>query len=184
MEFLKFSQEKNGKKSVGSGLPKLSPMNSTSFSIPRAPGSLLTPTRRPRTMPGNARLPVGGVWRRAGKCCSVLAFRRGGAAYWRDFSLGTVIVNVTGSFVIGLFWTLTAPEGRWLVPPWFRQPFFMYGICGGYTTFSSFSLQTLTLAEDGQWLYAGANVFISVVSCLLAVWLGHLLATTLNATPR
>jgi len=53
------------------------------------------------------------------------------------------------------------------------------GICGGYTTFSSFSLQTLNLIEDGELLYAGANIVLSVASCLLAVWLGHLLATRL-----
>jgi CrcB protein len=60
----------------------------------------------------------------------------------------------------------------------------MIGICGGYTTFSSFSLQTLNLAEDGQWLYAAGNVVLSVVSCLAAVWLGHLLAVSLNSSPR
>ncbi len=97
-----------------------------------------------------------------------------------SFPWGTVLVNVTGCFVIGLFATLTAPEGRWLVPASFRQQFFMLGVCGGYTTFSSFSLQTLNLLEDGQWLYAVGNVLISVVSCLVAVWLGHLLAAALN----
>jgi CrcB protein len=93
-------------------------------------------------------------------------------------------VNVSGSLVIGFFATLTGPDGRWLVPAWFRQQFFMLGLCGGYTTFSSFSLQTLNLAEDGEWLYAGANVVLSVVSCLAAVWLGHLLAASFNATSR
>jgi len=101
-----------------------------------------------------------------------------------SFPWGTIFVNVTGSFLIGLFFTLTAPEGRWLVPSAFRQQFFMLGVCGGYTTFSSFSLQTLNLVEDGQWLYAGANVLVSVVSCLVAVWVGHLVATAINAAPR
>jgi CrcB protein len=95
------------------------------------------------------------------------------------FPWGTVVVNVTGSFVIGFFGTLTGPDGRLLVGSTARQ-FVMIGICGGYTTFSSFSLQTLSLAQDGEWLWAGANVVFSVVLCLLAVWLGHVAALMLN----
>ena len=100
------------------------------------------------------------------------------------FPWGTLLVNVSGSFVIGLFASLTGPDGRWLVASWFRQQFFMLGVCGGYTTFSSFSLQTLNLMEDGEWLYAGANVVLSVICCLVAVWLGHALAANLNSSPR
>jgi CrcB protein len=101
------------------------------------------------------------------------------------FPWGTLLVNVTGSLVIGVFSTLTSPDGRWgLVPQWFRQQFFMLGVCGGYTTFSSFSLQTLNLIENGEWLYAGANVVFSVFCCLLAVWSGHVVATYLSSTPR
>ena len=95
------------------------------------------------------------------------------------FPWGTIIVNVTGSFVIGFYATLTGPEGRWFVSGNSRQ-FFMTGICGGYTTFSSFSLQTLNLADDGEWFRAGANVMLSVISCLVAVWLGHIAALYLN----
>jgi len=95
------------------------------------------------------------------------------------FPWGTIVVNVTGSFVIGFFATLTGPEGRWFVSGNSRQ-FFMTGICGGYTTFSSFSLQTLNLADDGEWFRAGANVMLSVTSCLVAVWLGHVAALYLN----
>lgn len=100
--------------------------------------------------------------------------------FGETFPWGTLLVNVSGSFLIGLFATLTSPEGRWLVPGLWRQ-FFMLGICGGYTTFSSFSLQTLRLAEEGQWFKAGANSVLSLVLCLLAVWLGHILALNINA---
>lgn len=95
------------------------------------------------------------------------------------FPWGTLVVNVTGSAAIGLFATLTATEGRLYVPSEWRT-FFMVGICGGYTTFSSFSLQTLALAEGGEWLAAGLNVMGSVALCLLAVWLGHAAAVILN----
>jgi CrcB protein len=101
--------------------------------------------------------------------------------FGETFPLGTILVNVTGSFAIGFFATLTSPDGRVLASPSFRQ-FFMIGICGGYTTFSSFSLQTLNLAQDGEWLYAGLNVVFSVILCLVAVWLGHLAASALSRT--
>ena len=84
-----------------------------------------------------------------------------------------------GTFIIGFYATLTAPDGRVFASGNSRQ-FFMTGLCGGYTTFSSFSLQTLNLARDGEWLQAGANTVGSVVACLVAVWLGHLLAAHLN----
>ena len=101
----------------------------------------------------------------------------------QSFPWGTLFVNVTGSFIIGLFATLTAPEGRWLVGPSGRN-FFMTGFCGGYTTFSSFSLQTLNLAQDEEWLYAGGNAVLSLGFCLVAVYLGHVLALNLNPTKR
>jgi len=97
------------------------------------------------------------------------------------FPWGTILVNVTGSFLIGFIATLTGTEGRWLVSPSARE-FVMIGVLGGYTTFSSFSLQTLTLARDGEWLHAGVNVVVSVILCLAAVWLGHLVAVSLNST--
>ena len=113
----------------------------------------------------------------------------GGARYWlsglaathigETFPYGTLIVNVTGSFVIGFFATLTGPDGRIFVGSDGRQ-FVMTGICGGYTTFSSFSLQTLNLVRDGEMALAGANIALSVVLCLVAVWLGHISAAALN----
>jgi len=103
------------------------------------------------------------------------------ARFGETFPFGTLVVNVTGSFIIGFFATLTDPEGRFLVKPGFRT-FFMAGICGGYTTFSSFSLQTLSLLREREWVHAGANAVLSVVLCLLAVWLGHVLAVVLTRT--
>ncbi len=85
-------------------------------------------------------------------------------------------MNVLGSFLIGFVATLTGPAGACSVSPAARQ-FWMPGIFGGFTTFSAFSLQTLRLAQDGEWTRAGANVGLSVVLCLLGVWLGALLAT-------
>jgi CrcB protein len=82
--------------------------------------------------------------------------------------------------VIGFFGALTGPDGRIFVGTNARQ-FVMIGICGGFTTFSSFSLQTLNLMNDGEWVYAGGNIVGSVVLCLLAVWIGYALATSLNA---
>ncbi len=101
--------------------------------------------------------------------------------FGQTFPWGTLIVNITGCFLIGLFATATGPQGRWMVPSTFRQ-FFMLGVCGGYTTFSSFSLQTLTLASNGQWIKAGANAVLSLVFCLAGVWLGHVLGVYLSST--
>jgi len=101
------------------------------------------------------------------------------ARYGQTFPLGTLAVNVTGSFVIGLVAALTQPDGRFLVSPSFRE-FFMIGICGGYTTFSSFSLQTLVLAQEGEWWRAGVNALASFALCLVAVWLGFGSASVIN----
>ena len=103
--------------------------------------------------------------------------------YFPTFPMGTLIINVSGSFLIAFFGTLTdtTSGGRWGVSTTGRI-FFMTGICGGYTTFSSFSLQTLTLAREGEWLYAGLNVVSSFVLCLLAAWLGYIAAMFLNST--
>ncbi len=99
--------------------------------------------------------------------------------FGETFPWGTLIVNVSGSFMIGFFFTLTGPDGRVFVGGNTRQ-FFMSGLLGGYTTFSSFSLQTLNLLREDEWLRAGGNVGGNVACCLLAVWAGHLLAAFLN----
>ena len=115
---------------------------------------------------------IGGVLRFV--CSGLIAERIGETFPW-----GTLIVNVSGSLVIGFFFTLSEPDGRLLVGTTARQ-FVMIGICGGFTTFSSFSLQTLNLARDGDWLRASANIVASVVLCLVAVWLGHIAAAAIN----
>jgi fluoride exporter len=107
-------------------------------------------------------------------CSGLLATRIG-----ELFPGGTLFVNITGSFIIGFFATLTGPDGRLLVGPTVRQ-FVMVGFCGGYTTFSSFSLQTLGLLRDGDWLRAGLNIGGSVLMCMIGVWLGHVAAASLN----
>ena len=96
------------------------------------------------------------------------------------FPWGTIFVNITGCFIIGFIATISAAgDGRVMLSPLTRN-FITIGILGGYTTFSSFSLQTLTLAQAGQWGGAAANVLLSVVLCLLGVWLGAVVAGSLN----
>lgn len=97
-----------------------------------------------------------------------------------SFPWGTLLVNVIGSFVIGFFATYIIVDNKPTVGLEGRH-FFMTGVLGGFTTFSSFSLQTLGLAREGEWLKAGANVSGSVVLCLAAVWLGFWIATLLRA---
>lgn len=95
------------------------------------------------------------------------------------FPWGTLTVNVVGSWFIGFFNTLTEPDGRLFVSSRTRQ-FVMIGLCGGYTTFSAFSLETLRLWQSGAALSAIAYVVASVLLCLVFVWLGHLLASIMN----
>jgi fluoride exporter len=95
------------------------------------------------------------------------------------FPWATLFVNVTGSFIIGFYAALTGPDGRLFVSPRQRQ-FVMVGICGGYTTFSSFSLETLRLVQSGNLQAASINLSISVVGWMTAVWLGYALAARFN----
>jgi CrcB protein len=96
------------------------------------------------------------------------------------FPWGTFTVNVMGSLIIGFIATLTEPDGRLLASGTARQ-FMMTGILGGFTTYSSFGLQTLNLARDGEWARAAGNAFGTFVVCFLAVWLGHVCAAWLNS---
>ena len=91
------------------------------------------------------------------------------------FPWGTFVVNVAGCMVIGFFGTLTLAGGRYAVAENWRV-FVIVGFCGGFTTFSSFSLQTFELLRTGRWGLALGNLLISVVVCLIAVAAGHRLA--------
>ncbi|WP_307274228.1 fluoride efflux transporter CrcB [Labrys wisconsinensis] len=110
------------------------------------------------------------------------------ARYWiaiwalpfsRTLPLGTIGINILGSFIIGFVGTLTLATGKHPLPEIARL-FVMVGICGGFTTFSSFSLQTLDLLRAGAWNRALLNVGLSVGLCLGAVALGHGIAARLN----
>ena len=95
----------------------------------------------------------------------------------QQFPWGTILINVAGSFVIGLFATLTLHRYPVSLD---ARAFVMVGLCGGFTTFSAFSLQTLELARSGRWFEAGGNIVLSLVLCLLAVWIGHLIAVLIG----
>jgi fluoride exporter len=113
------------------------------------------------------------------------------ARYWialwaapvsQSLPLGTIVINVAGSFAIGLFGTLTLAHGRLPVAEPGRM-FFMVGVCGGFTTFSSFSLQTVELLRAGAPGRALINVVASVVLCVAAAGLGHTVGAGLNGRP-
>ncbi len=115
---------------------------------------------------------LGGVARHG---CGTLAARWLGIG----FPWGTLLVNVSGSLLIGFLAGLAAPDGRMLLQGDVRA-FVMIGLLGGFTTFSSFSLETLQLARAGGWALAAANVLGSVVACLAAVYAGHAGAVALQ----
>ena len=103
----------------------------------------------------------------------------GGARYWvnglvikrtgETYPWGTFVVNITGALVIGLVSTLPALVGS---SGSRAQALFIIGLCGSYTTVSSFSLQTLALARNGEFDKAAGNVFLSLAGCMVAVWFG------------
>lgn len=110
------------------------------------------------------------------------------ARYWlalwalplgRSLPWGTIAINIIGSFAISFFGTLTLEHGKYGASEPVRL-FFMVGVCGGFTTFSSFSLQTLDLLRAGAPGRAMINITASVLLCLGAVAAGHVMASHLN----
>jgi len=101
-------------------------------------------------------------------CNGVVAMTAGAAFPW-----GTLAINVLGSIVIGFAAATMHDGGRFPVSDDARL-FLMVGLCGGYTTFSAFSLQTLTLIQGGQWLPAAGNIGLSVILCIGGAWLGYI----------
>ena len=92
------------------------------------------------------------------------------------FPFGTLVVNVTGSFMLGLFLVWTTE--RVLADPRWRL-FIAVGFCGGYTTYSSYAYETFLLFDKGQWLPSALNIVVSNLLCLVAVALGAILARSL-----
>jgi CrcB protein len=95
------------------------------------------------------------------------------------FPWGTLLINILGSIVIGFAAATMHDAGRFPVGEDARL-FLMVGVCGGYTTFSAFSLQTLTLIQGGQWLPAAGNIGLSVVLCIVGAWIGYVAGLALN----
>jgi CrcB protein len=101
------------------------------------------------------------------------------ASLGETFPWGTILVNILGCFAIGFFVALTEPNGQLAVNTQTKH-FFITGLCGGFTTFSAFSFQTLQLAHHRESLLSGANIIFSVGLCLASVWIGFALATALS----
>jgi CrcB protein len=115
---------------------------------------------------------LGGMARYA--CSRAVALR-----YGETFPWGTLMVNVTGSLIIGFIAALTGPDSRLVVSPNTRN-FLMVGLCGGYTTFSSFSLQTLELVRNRDFGEAFGNILLSVAACLAAVAIGFIAGSAMG----
>jgi len=110
------------------------------------------------------------------------AIARYGMALWigqrwgRSFPLGTFVINVSGSFLIGLLMTLFSE--RFLVNPQWRL-LLVVGFLGAYTTFSTFEYETGALLKDSEWMFAGLNVVLSVFVGFIALKLGEVIAKSI-----
>jgi len=95
--------------------------------------------------------------------------------FGETFPWGTLAVNVVGSALLGFFAAATGPGGRAFAPAPVRV-FVGIGFCGGFTTFSTFSLETLNLVREGELVRAAGNVGANLLFCLAGAWLGLVLA--------
>lgn len=94
----------------------------------------------------------------------------------RGFPYGTLAVNVIGSFLMGLMFVLLSER---IQIPLEARALVLVGFLGAFTTFSTFSIESLQLIEQGEALKAGLNMLLSVASCMLAVWLGVVMGRSL-----
>lgn len=99
------------------------------------------------------------------------------AIFGKNFPIGTLVINVTGSFIMGVLYVLILDRASNLIQ--FYQPLLLVGFLGGYTTFSSFSVESLLLMEAGNYTYAALYILLSFALCLSATWLGLTLARQL-----
>ncbi len=90
----------------------------------------------------------------------------------RQFPYGTLVVNVSGCFLMGFLFALLVDRFAGEAPQ--LRAFLLIGLLGGYTTFSSFSIETLNLFENGAWVPASLNIFLSFILCIFATWIGLL----------
>ena len=99
-------------------------------------------------------------------------------SFGETFPWGTLTVNVSGSLIIGFIAALSGPDSRLIISSDARM-FMMVGLCGGFTTFSSFSLQTLELIRNRDFAEAGGNILLSVAACMAAVAIGYIAGAAL-----
>lgn len=95
----------------------------------------------------------------------------------KNFPYGTLVVNISGSFLMGFLFILTLERFQNIAPQ--LRAFLLIGFLGGYTTFSSFSIETINLIENASWFPAILNILLSTILCLIAAWIGVILGRNL-----